>query len=84
MLNSLSMTHLLLLLLRIKMKVLIFLTMTFSQSLHGLIIRKCFFSSDPSKPAQELLFSRKKRIQVHPAIIVSTMFRLKECLIKNI
>ena len=26
------------------------------------------FNSDPSKPAQELLFSRKKKTQIHPTI----------------
>ena len=27
-----------------------------------------FFNPDPRKPAQEVLFSRKKKTQIHPAI----------------
>ena len=26
------------------------------------------FTPDPSKPAQEVLFSRKKKVQIHPTI----------------
>ena len=29
---------------------------------------KMFFNPDPRKPAQEVLFSRKKKTQIHPAI----------------
>ena len=38
---------------------------------------KMLFNPDPSKPAQEVLFSRKKKTQVHPAISF-TIFKLKE------
>ena len=31
------------------------------------------FNPDPSKPAQEVLFSRKKKIQVHPTISLNTV-----------
>ena len=37
---------------------------------------KTLFKLDSSNPAQEVLFSRKEK--------VSTMFRLKDCLFKNI
>ena len=43
---------------------------------------KMLFNPDSSKPAQEVLFSRKKKIQVH--LTISLNERLKECLIKNI
>ena len=29
---------------------------------------KMLFNPDPNKPAQEVLFSRKKQVQIHPAI----------------
>ena len=31
------------------------------------------FNPDPRKPAQEVLFSRKKKIQVHPTISLNTV-----------
>ena len=62
------MSHLFLLLLRIRMKVLIFSTMTFSQSLQWAFNWKMLFNPDSSKLAQEVLFSRKKKIQIHPTI----------------
>ena len=42
--------------------------MAFCKSLNGLIIGKCFFNADPNKPAQEVLFSRKKKVEVHLTI----------------
>ena len=42
------------------------------------------FYSDPSKPAQEITYSKKKQIQSHPTISLITIFKLKEYLIKNI
>ena len=43
---------------------------------------KMLFNPDSSKPAQEVLFSRKKKFKfIQPQ--ASTMFRLKEYLIKN-
>ena len=32
-----------------------------------------FFNKDPSKPALKVLFSRKKKIQVHPTIIFNNV-----------
>ena len=31
---------------------------------------KMLFNSDPSKPAQEVLFSRKRQVQTHPVLII--------------
>ena len=31
------------------------------------------FNSDPSKLAQEVLFSRKKKVQIHPAISLNNI-----------
>ena len=44
---------------------------------------KMVFNRDPSKPAQEVIFSRKKQVQVHPNIIFNKS-KLKERLIKSI
>ena len=67
MLNSLPMAHLFLLLLRIKLKVLIL-----KNDLKSISTRvynwKMLFDPDSSKPAQEVLLSRKKENQVHPTI----------------
>ena len=50
----------LLLLLRIRMKVLIFSTMTISQSLHGLIIGKCFLIQILVNRLKKCYFQEKK------------------------
>ena len=34
---------------------------------------KMLFNPDPSKPAQEVLFSRKKKIQIHPTISLNNI-----------
>ena len=34
---------------------------------------KMFFNPDPSKPAQEVLFSRKKQVQIHPTISLNNI-----------
>ena len=34
---------------------------------------KMVFNPDPSKPAQEVLFSRKKQVQVHPTISLNNI-----------
>ena len=34
---------------------------------------KMLFSPDPNKPAQEVLFSRKNKVQVHPTINLSNI-----------
>ena len=57
------MTHLFLLLLRTRMKV-----MTFSQSLHGLIIGKCFLIQILIDRLKKCYFQKKKKIQVHSTI----------------
>ena len=31
------------------------------------------FNADPSKPAQEVLFSRKKKVQIHPNISLNNI-----------
>ena len=31
------------------------------------------FNPDPSKPAQEVLFSRKKQVQIHPTISLNNI-----------
>ena len=36
-------------------------------------LENAFFNSDPSKPAQELLFSRKKKVQTHPTISINNI-----------
>ena len=30
--------------------------------------QKMLFNPDPSKPVQEVIFSRKKQVQIHPTI----------------
>ena len=35
--------------------------------------RKMLFKSDPNKPAQEILFSRKNKVQVHPTIYLNNI-----------
>ena len=34
---------------------------------------KMLFNPDPSKPAQEVLFSRKKKVQIHPTISLNNI-----------
>ena len=34
---------------------------------------KMFSNPDPSKPAQEVFFSRKKQVQIHPTISLNNM-----------
>ena len=34
---------------------------------------KMLFNQDPSKPAQEVLFSRKKQVQIHPTISLNNI-----------
>ena len=34
---------------------------------------KILFNPDPSKPAQEVLFSRKKQVQIHPTISLNNI-----------
>ena len=34
---------------------------------------KILFNQDPSKPAQEVLFSRKKQVQIHPTISLNNI-----------
>ena len=34
---------------------------------------KMLFNPDPSKPAQEVLFSRKKQVQIHPTISLNNI-----------
>ena len=34
---------------------------------------KILFNTDPNKPAQEVLFSRKNKVQVHPTINLSNI-----------
>ena len=53
--------------LRIRMKVLMFSAMTFSQSLHGLIIGKCFLFQILVNQLKTCYFQGKK-IQVHPTM----------------
>ena len=55
------------------MKVLISSIMTFYKSLNGLIIGKCFLTQILNKPAQEVLFSRKNKEQVHPTTNLNNM-----------
>ena len=34
---------------------------------------KMLFNSDPSKPAQKVLFSRKRKVQIHPTISLNNI-----------
>ena len=43
---------------------------------------KILFNPDPSKQAQDVIFSNKKQFQTHPTK-VSPIFKMKEHLIKN-
>ena len=43
---------------------------------------KMLFNPDPSKPAQEMIFSRKKEVQIYQTLSLNN-FRLKECPITN-
>ena len=47
--------------------------MIFCKSLNGLIIGKCFLTQILKNPAQEVLFSRKTKVQLHPTINLSNI-----------
>ena len=66
--NSLLMTHLFLPLLKIKTKVLMFSKYDLILISRWAFNWKMLFNPDPSKPAQEVIFSRKKQFQSHPTI----------------
>ena len=42
---------------------------------------KMLFNPDPHKPAQEVLFSRKKKISIYPVVLI--IFFWRKHLIKN-
>ena len=66
--NSLLMTHLFLPLLKIKTKVQMFSKYDLILISRWAFNWKMLFNPDPSKPAQEVIFSRKKQFQSHPTI----------------
>ena len=77
--NSFLMTHPFSLLLKMKMKVQMSSIMTY----FFLLTWKMLFNPDPNKPAQEVLFSKKKKQKVIRQLAL-TIFKFKDHLIKNI
>ena len=71
--NSLVMTTPYLLLSRIKMKVPMLLTMTSPYFQNRRFNWKILFNSDQHKPAQEVLFSRKKKVSIHSIISLNNV-----------
>ena len=82
--NSLVMTTPYLLLSRIKMKVPMLLTMNSPYFQNRRFNWKMLFNSDQHKPAQEVLFSRKKKVSIHSIISLNNVQEEKASYQKHI